>query len=93
VYQRTLFQGFQPSICKNAECSIFAEERSWICGFFPGVIILISGPRISREGSFKWTLKVLVPFLSDQKDWRVTRPPLPSLFSQKGPITIPLDIA
>jgi hypothetical protein len=31
-----------------------------------------SDPRRLAEGSFDWKPKVLVPFLSDQKEWRVT---------------------
>ena len=42
-----------------------------------------SGPSISWGGSFERKLKFLVPFSSDQKDWRATRPP-PRPFSPKS---------
>jgi len=44
------------------------------------VFIGFLGSKISEEVSFEWTLKALVPFLSDQKDWRASRPPQLSLF-------------
>ena len=43
-----------------------------------------SGPRILREGSFERKLKVLVPFLNDQKNWRAPRPPLTFIFPPKS---------
>jgi len=33
-------------------------------------------------------LKILLPFLSDQKDWKATMPLSPPLFSQNHPIKI-----
>ena len=66
------------------------EERSrmwfYLIYFPQGRFYRLSGPRILLEGSFKRKLKVLVPFLGDQKDWRAIGP-LPRSFSpQKHPI-------
>jgi hypothetical protein len=57
--------------------------------FFPqGWSYRSSSPRILWEGSFKRKLKVLVPFLSDQKIWRATWPPPTLIFSRSHPIKI-----
>jgi hypothetical protein len=49
----------------NVQFCIFCQKKDHGSVFFvPGVI---SGPRISWEGSFERKLKLLVPFLSDQK--------------------------
>ena len=53
--------------------------------FFPEVIVLTQGPRILQEGSFERKLKVLVLFLSDQKNWKATRPPPTLIFFPKSP--------
>ena len=53
--------------------------------FSPGWSYRPSGPRISWEGSLERKLKVLVPFLSDQKKWRATRPPPTLIFFPKSP--------
>ena len=48
----------------------------FVCCFFPqGWSYRPSGPRMLREGSFWREYKVLVLFLSDQKNLRVPRPP------------------
>jgi hypothetical protein len=52
--------------------------------FFQARFYRPSGPGKSLEGSFKQKLKVLVPFLSDQK-WRATRPPSTLIFFPRSP--------
>jgi hypothetical protein len=64
------------------------KSRMCVCFFFHGWSYRSSGHIISREGSFERKLKVLVPFLSDQKIGRKIGP-LPRLFvSQSYPINI-----
>ena len=43
----------------------------------------INNPSISGEGAFERKLKILVPFLSGQKDWRATSPPPTPIYSPK----------
>ena len=40
---------------------------------------------MSQEGSFQRKWKVLVPFLSDRKNWRAPRPPSTLLIFPKSP--------
>ena len=93
AYQRTLLYKFQDPIYKNVEFCIFLpEDKSrmrvylFVCFvfFFQGWLYRHNGPRILWEGSFERKWKVLVPFLSDQKNRRAPRPPPTLIFSQSS---------
>ena len=92
AYQRTLLQKFQAHIYKNMECCIFCQKKDhgcvFICFFSQGWSYRPSGPRISWKGSLELTLKVLVPFLSDEKNGGQLGPLPRSFFSQSHPIKI-----
>ena len=53
--------------------------------FSQGWSYRLTGPTMSQKGSFYRILKVLVPFLSDQKHWRAPRPPPTLIFPPESP--------
>ena len=92
AYQRTLLYRFQAPIYKMWNFVFLPEERSrmYVYQFFFLFFLLYQpcGPKISEEGSLERKSEVLVPFLSDQLDWKAARPPPPPPFSKSRMIKI-----
>ena len=92
AYQKTLLYKFQAPINKNVEFCIFCQKTNHGCVFIffiffnysQGWSYRPSGPRIFQEDSFERKWKVIVPFLSNQKNWRAPRPPPTLIFMPKS---------
>jgi hypothetical protein len=80
-------RGFKLTSVKTRNFAFFAQRKiTDACFFSQGWSYRTNCARTPGEGPLKRKIKVIVPFLSSQKDGRAPRSPLTPLFPQNRPI-------